>query len=1503
MKSIKFLFILFFIISLSFGAVSASEDNETYVENQESINDVFSNDLSDDYIESQESVNDVFSNELLDVISYENTISNSVHDVTNDNYGSYFDSSGLKSNVNEGDTLKLNGAFSDKNFNINKAINLVGVNAKLKDSSIIVHTGGSESNISDISIINSANGKNGIFLTGASYCTVNNCDIFVNSTGAFGLVLDDKSNFNKITSNKIHNGLTSENKYHATFVLGDSHNNYIAHNIIKTGDSNGIYLSSYGSGAFKGGESNNNNIFNNTISCYLEGGPTSWNYAIQMIGSNNIARENKIYDVFRGISGSGKNNSVIGNLLSNLRGIDFSTGNVVGGDYGIFGAPDSIIANNTIVNSKLTGAGISVSSNSKVYGNNIELLNNTLGIKAEGNNINVYNNIIKSNGIGVYQMGGANRAGYSGLIIKNNTINSGSSIGILLKKQSNTIYPKNFTIIDNNVITNNPIAIDAAEGDSNSYIIRNNEVHGKKIVTPDGIIDPSEDINFNGTTYNITNSNYNQYFNVDGTLNKTSLKNGDILNFIGDFYNKDMIIDLSVKLTGNKVNFYNSTIKVQSGSVLIENLNILNNNHNLSNQWGIFIDGVYKVVIRNNTINVTDKRAAYAIYVFQSGNVNVYNNNLISSGGNLTYTLLAYGVENSKFINNKVTTIGTGSLYSYEGEQSIGGGNNVPELYKTYGILTIYSSSNIISNNSVKVSSLVNNAYEKNVNGTLYTNSIVGIDLYFDSYDNVIEYNNITVEGKDNYVYGFGVIGAPTNSGEGKYARNNTFAYNKVNVKGYNFATGFISGYHSTANDVIGNEINIVSERLAYGITLEIAQDMNIIDNKVNTSADINYLIEAFDSTNNVIESNHLYGVGKYVYGIAGYKMSNNTIYKNNISALGNNGILNFTNHDAIKQGNSGIFLNQSNGNEIQDNWITTLGNYSVNIANGANNNVSNNYLKSKDKIGDSSVNGSSNNQVHDNYFYYFGGIVFDPIVTIFDEEIVFNVKVNDGGNSNVKFYIGKTYVGQSKAVNGVASYKYKLNETYGIGSYEIKAIISEFNYRTEEATSNLTINKGVLIAEYKDIKSLPGQTVLLTTTVKDKLNNPISGITVEFYRDGNRYIGKNTTGANGVAIFNWKLPSTLTYGKYPISVNISESKNYLANSTSANLYLGNANPVYLSANNVTMFYKDDSRYSATLLDSNHNPFVNKVVIFTINGVSYEKTTDSKGQASIALNLDSGEYKATVKFDGDENYSSVTVENTVLIKPTVTGKDLVKYFRNDSQYYATFYDKQGNILKNTDVEFNINGVFYKRTTDENGVAKLSINLNPKKYTITATNPLTLEKHSNLINVLTTLKSSDLEKFYKGPEKFSVEVLDYQGNPLKNTEVSMNINGVFYKRTTDDKGIASLSINLNPGQYVITVEHPQSGLLISNDITVYPTLYGKNVNMTTSDRKPYEVTLRDTSGKLLPGKNVTININGVFYVRTTGSDGVAKLNINLSPNAYIATAEYEGYKTSNLILIK
>ena len=57
-----------------------------------------------------------------------------------------------------------------------------------------------------------------------------------------------------------------------------------------------------------------------------------------------------------------------------------------------------------------------------------------------------------------------------------------------------------------------------------------------------------------------------------------------------------------------------------------------------------------------------------------------------------------------------------------------------------------------------------------------------------------------------------------------------------------------------------------------------------------------------------------------------------------------------------------------------------------------------------------------------------------------------------------------------------------------------------------------------------------------------------------------------------------------------------------------------------------------------------------------------------------------------------------------------------------------------------------------------------------------------------------------------------------------------------------------------------------------------------------------------NGNALNGVNITFNINGVFYNRTTDENGTARLNIRLVAGEYIITSQYENAVISNKITI-
>ncbi|MBQ9026512.1 MAG: hypothetical protein IJ104_09090, partial [Methanobrevibacter sp.] len=344
---------------------------------------------------------------------------------------------------------------------------------------------------------------------------------------------------------------------------------------------------------------------------------------------------------------------------------------------------------------------------------------------------------------------------------------------------------------------------------------------------------------------------------------------------------------------------------------------------------------------------------------------------------------------------------------------------------------------------------------------------------------------------------------------------------------------------------------------------------------------------------------------------------------------------------------------------------------------------------------------------------------------------------------------------------------------------------------------------------------------------------------------------------------------------------------------------------VIIQAEDIVMYYKNGTRYELKLTDMNGKPLANENVTLTINGATYSRTTDENGTASIAINLNVGNYTGSVSYVGTGNCSNSTIENSITVLSTIIADDLVKMFRNASQFRATFLDGQGNPLANgTEVTFNINGVMYVRTTDENGTAQLNINLNQGEYIITSTNPFNGQEYANLVTVLSNIvNNTDLVKYYRNGSQYVVTVVGADGNVVGAGEnVTFNINGVMYTRTTNESGQAQLNINLDAGNYTITAIYGQC--MVSNNIEVLPILYAKDLVKKYGTSDQFRVLLVDGQGSPFPGQNITFNINGVFYQRTTDADGFAALNIRLGAavDEYIITSSYNGTAIANKIII-
>lgn len=1466
LKKINVLLVLLLLLILSVGAVSAADANET-VSSDKSISDIATSDSSD-VLASDDVAKEV--------------VSSGSHTVNKFNYSTYFNAVNGKlvsTSVNDGDTIYLEGDFEGADFVFNKPVNIIGISNDMKGCTVTLEGGASGSSISNLKIANSEQYSYGIFLNGVSKCLVQGC--FVNNTGAsaYSICLGNNANYNNVTDNSFHNyGITYGHGTRSTtpVLITGSHYNYIANNDITCDDANAIYLSSYGGGPLKGGVSNFNTIYNNTIKYNVL--PTSWSYGIQLMGANNTVNSNRIIGAYRGISSSGSGNVVINNKIINLTGADYASPNVeLGGDVAIVGSYYSTIINNTILNAKLisTGSGISALDNSIVENNYVQIAAKGIGIHPQGSNI-----VIKNNNISTVSGPAVLFDSYSfNLTVSNNNISSVSAVGILIQKLSSKKMPGNITIINNYICAGNDkvYAIDARGANSSSVnVIEGNIVpKGYGIVaTPEGEFDPTKPAyKFNGTTYTVTPTNFDDFIEEDGKF-KIAVKDGDIIKFEGDFnLNAAIIVNAAIKIDGKNAKFYNTTFKVYNDGVWLENLFIRNNHSSRLNAWGVLVYRISGATVKNCDIEVYDPNAAYAVYVVEASDVDVINNTLSSRGDYLTYTLLAHTVEDCRFINNTINTVGTGKIYvngggeicidgnesCLDGDESCLDGNEgcidgnencidgnenyncvdgeencvdgsescidgncfdgnhvVTGIFRTYGILVLYSSGNEVSGNKITATSQLNSTLKTNQS----TNSIVGIDLYYNCHDNVISNNDVYVKANDNYIYGVGVLGWMDNHDApiGQGATNNKFINNNIVLEGTYFVQGIVIGDESENTIISGNIVDAKSDNVAYGVNLEMSQKSTIVNNNVTLNSDIVYGVEAVASNNNIIKNNDFKLNAKQAYGLAFSNSNYNEIISNVVFANGTDEEITFKNFDSIAGGNAGVYLKAySCNNTIKENNITSVKGFAIILDDVASGNViSDNYLDSKKGIGDGAVNDTANNTIEDNYRYLITGKLEEVTFNYLENgTIIFTTDDSELDGAIVVFYdIDNIEIGSVALSNGRAEFEYAFpNELPGPSAISAKVI--KHNYKTTEFTGTLEIKLGILTVVVDDTTGAIARNAKFSAVIKNILGKGVKGITVEFsvIDEGfSSYLGQAVSDENGLVTLIAEIPQV--YDEHPII--LAEIKNpFNFNPTTAE---ANLNAYRLTSTKLEL---NSNVYSngvlATLKDQKGNLLSDMEVSIVIGGTTYNVKTNSLGQITVPT-LSRGSYPVSVSFDGDAEYYSSKNATKITVKPAIIGnKNYSVFYGNTVKYTVRIVGADGKYVgAGKVVTIKVNGQTYKVNTDKNGYATKSLKLKAGSYTITS--EYNGDKVSNKITFKPTLTAKNIVKKKSKKIKFSAKLVDKNGKVLKKKKVTFKVKGKKYTAKTNKKGVATVTIkNLKVGKFTITSSY--GGCSISNKITI------------------------------------------------------------------------------------
>ncbi|WP_405305544.1 Ig-like domain-containing protein [Methanobrevibacter sp.] len=246
----------------------------------------------------------------------------------------------------------------------------------------------------------------------------------------------------------------------------------------------------------------------------------------------------------------------------------------------------------------------------------------------------------------------------------------------------------------------------------------------------------------------------------------------------------------------------------------------------------------------------------------------------------------------------------------------------------------------------------------------------------------------------------------------------------------------------------------------------------------------------------------------------------------------------------------------------------------------------------------------------------------------------------------------------------------------------------------------------------------------------------------------------------------------------------------------------------------------------------------------------------------------------SVADDSEDMISQDTSNDPEPVQTIKMGK-VTKRYNGAIEYQATFYDANGNPLKNTEVYFEVDdSTDYSAVTDSNGVALLTILINNGNHKIAAfcTDPVGINYDN--IKVFDVLRGNkNINMYYEGGNTYKVRVFDDNGQPAKaGKKVTFAIGKKVAYRYTDKNGYAQIKIHSTPGIYEIGAKY--QNFIVKNYLTV------KQVIKPLTSFKDRAIKSKIKFKVKLLGKNnknkvIKVKFNKKTYKAKTNKKGIAK----------------------------
>ena len=247
------------------------------------------------------------------------------------------------------------------------------------------------------------------------------------------------------------------------------------------------------------------------------------------------------------------------------------------------------------------------------------------------------------------------------------------------------------------------------------------------------------------------------------------------------------------------------------------------------------------------------------------------------------------------------------------------------------------------------------------------------------------------------------------------------------------------------------------------------------------------------------------------------------------------------------------------------------------------------------------------------------------------------------------------------------------------------------------------------------DLTKVVGTSEPLKAKLTTASDTPLTGKDIKFTINSVTYT--RVTGVDGVASLNINLP----IGDYPVTVKFEGDSSYSSITRNVTVRVTPKKDVGLLATDFSKTYGEKKAVSVEVYENiGVVPIPGKDLKFTINGVTYTRTSNSEGVASLNINLPVGEYRCVVDSPEDSTHQSAQVNFMVRVKADthMDGTNIVKMEDETVVYQCAVYTPWERVMDCT-VDITVNGVKYTKHTDADGLAKLNIRLPAGEYDIVA----------------------------------------------------------------------------------------------------------------------------------------------------------------------------------------